>query len=334
MIFRRRIQPFKSCDDVFRIGTEAYFVETVCARRTDIATYAAYGSFALPLSWNGYTGYIAYELERDDSKMINLRFLFRKILFHTLIVFVGLFYPTITHALEGEPAIWRKLARASNTVEELFLSRTPQIVIYGDGLIVYRDDDYKTIHQQVRLVGDGISELYLMMQNRFGLPSLTNDWLENELPYAQSIQEPFRENNDKVTIWIGLHSPPSLHTHTTGLLKSRSVNKLIAPAWNALYEFNSFLAGFYHPGGKIYIPDRVEIAVQKLPLYMMDQSENAVDWPIEAIDLASVTGKRPRGYRTMSGNPAREAYRLLTRHQVIRQDSQIYLVWIRPLLIP
>ena len=99
MIFRRTIQPFKSCDDVFRIGTEAYFVETVCARRTDIATYAAYGSFALPLSWNGYTGYIAYELERDDSKMINLRFLFRKILFHTLIVFVGLFYPTITLSL-------------------------------------------------------------------------------------------------------------------------------------------------------------------------------------------------------------------------------------------
>ncbi len=140
-----------------------------------------------------------------------------------LIAVTGLCLSAEAQETSTDPAIWRKLVHASTTVHEVFLSRTPQIVIYGDGLIVFRDDDFKTIHHQVRLVGDEMPLLFLMMQNSFGLPSLTNEWLENELPYAESIQVPFRESNDKVTIWIGLHSPPSMHTLSPPLLKARSV---------------------------------------------------------------------------------------------------------------
>ncbi|MDE2846613.1 MAG: hypothetical protein OXO51_07915 [Gemmatimonadota bacterium] len=238
------------------------------------------------------------------------------------------------HGSEGDPAIWRKMVRASTTVHEVFLSRTPQIVIYGNGLVVFRDDDAQALHRYVRLVDEEVPGLYLVMQTTFGLSSLTNEWLDNELTYARSIQEPYRDNNDKVTIWIGMHSPPSLHTYSPALLKARSVNDVIAPAWNAMYKFNLFLAGFTHPRAEPFVPDRVEIAVQLLPRYMADQSGEAVDWPLDSIDLAEVTGKRPRGYRTLTGSSAREAYGLLTVNQVIRSGEQLYLVWVRPVLLP
>ncbi|MCY3712213.1 MAG: hypothetical protein OXH02_02865 [Gemmatimonadetes bacterium] len=249
-----------------------------------------------------------------------------------LILAVLLGVPTV-HGSEGDPSIWRKLVRASTTVHEVFLSRTPQIVIYDNGFVVFRDDDARALHRQVRLEGDDLTRLYLVMQNTFGLSSLTNAWLENELTYARSIQEPYRDNNDRVTIWIGMHSPPSLHTYSPALLKARSVNDVLAPAWNAIYEFNLFLAEFTHPEAEPYVPDRVEIAVQHLPRYMADQSGEAVDWPLDAIDLAEVKGKRPRGYRTLTGSSAREAYGLLTGNQVIRSGDQLYLVWVRPVLI-
>lgn len=248
-------------------------------------------------------------------------------------VLAGLFASAEVHGSEGVPAVWRKMVRASTTVHEVFLSRTPQIVIYGDGFIVFRDDDLKTLHRQVRLEGEEIPGLYLVMQDSFGLPSLTNKRLIDELPYARSIQKPFRENNDKVTIWIGLHAPPSLHTYSPALLKARSGNEVIAPAWNAMYRFNNFLSGFSHLRVQPFVPDRVEIAVQKLPGYMEDQSGNAVDWPLDSIDLAEVKGKRSRGYRKLTRADARQAYRLLTEHQVIRSDGQTYLVWVRPLLL-
>ncbi len=251
-----------------------------------------------------------------------------------LIVLAGIFTAADAHGSEGEPAIWRKMVRASTTVHEIFLSRTPQIVLYGNGLIVFRDDDFKNPHRQIRLEGEELGGLYLVMQNSFGLSSLTNEWIDNELPYARSIQEPFRENNDKVTIWIGLHAPPSRHTYSPALLKARSVNDVIAPAWNAMYKFNNFLSGFSHPRAQPFVPDRVEIAVQKLPRYMEDQSDDAVDWPLDTIDLAEVKGKRPRGYRKLAGADARQAYRLLTEHQAIRSGGQVYLVWVRPLLLP
>lgn len=248
-----------------------------------------------------------------------------------LVLLLGV--PTV-HGSEGDPAIWRKLVRASTTVHEVFLSRTPQIVIYDNGFVVFRDDDARALHRQVRLEGDDLTRLYLVMQNTFGLSSLTNTWLENELTYARSIQEPFRDNNDRVTIWIGIHSPPSLHTYSPALLKARSVNDVIAPAWNAMYEFNLFLAEFTHPGAEPYVPDHVEIAVQHLPRYMADQSGEAVDWPLDSIDLADVKGERPRGYHTLTGQSAREAYGLLTGNQVIRSGDQLYLVWVRPVLLP
>ena len=251
-----------------------------------------------------------------------------------LVVLAALLGAPTVHGSENEPAIWRKMARASTTVHEVFLSRTPQIVIYGNGLVVFRDDDARSLHRYVQLEGEDVPGLYLVMQTTFGVSSLTNEWLDNELTYARSIQEPFRDNNDKVTIWIGIHSPPSLHTYSPALLKARSVNDVIAPAWNAMYKFNLFLAGFTHPKAAPYVPDHVEIAVQHLPRYLADQSGEAVDWPLDSIDLAEVKGKRPRGYRTLTGPSAREAYGLLTGNQVIRSGDQLYLVWVRPVLLP
>ena len=250
-----------------------------------------------------------------------------------LILVAALLGASSVHGSENEPAIWRKMVRASTTVHDVFLSRTPQIVIYGNGLVVFRDDDARARHRYVQLEGEEVPGLYVVMQSNFGLSSLTNEWLDNELAYARSIQEPYRDNNDKVTIWIGIHAPPSLHTYSPALLKARSVNDVLAPAWNAIYEFNLFLAEFTHPGAEPYVPDRVEIAVQHLPRYMADQSDEAVDWPLDAIDLAEVKGKRPRGYRTLTGPSAREAYGLLTVNQVIRSGDQLYLVWVRPLLL-
>ncbi|MXZ75528.1 MAG: hypothetical protein F4207_07390 [Gemmatimonadetes bacterium] len=251
-----------------------------------------------------------------------------------MIVLAALLGAPTAHGSEDDPAIWRKMVRASTTVHDVFLSRTPQIVIYGNGLVVFRDDDAQALHRYVRLEGEEVPGLYLVMQTTFGVSSLTNEWLDNELTYARSIQEPYRDNNDKVTIWIGMHSPPSLHTYSPALLKARSVNDVIAPAWNAMYKFNLFLAGFTHPRAEPYVPDRVEIAVQHLPRYMADQSGEAVDWPLDSIDLAEVKGKRPRGYRTLTGSSAREAYGLLTGNQVIRSGDQLYLVWVRPVLLP
>ncbi len=266
-------------------------------------------------------------MKRNHDALRNLSFL-------VLIVLAGLCPPAAVHGAEYNPAIWRKLVRASTTVHEAFLSRSPQIVIYEEGLVVFRDDDFQKGYRQVQLSGEDRIKLYLTMQSSFGLSSLTNEWLENELPYARSIEEPYQENNNKVTVWIGLHTPASLHTYSTGMLKARSGNSLIAPAWNAFYEFNNFLAGFTYPEVEPYVPDRVEIAVQKLPRYMADQSDLAVEWPLDAIDLAAVKGKRPRGYRTLSGSSAREAYRLLNEHQAVRSGDQVYLVWVRPLLLP
>lgn len=257
-----------------------------------------------------------------------------KVVSGLLLVLAAFLGAPAVHGSENEPAIWRKMVRASTTVHEVFLARTPQIVIYGNGLVVFRDDDAQALHRHVRLVGEEVPGLYLVMQTTFGLSSLTNEWLDNELTYARSIQEPFRDNNDKVTIWIGIHSPPSLHTYSPALLKARSVNDVIAPAWNAMYKFNLFLAGFTHPRAEPYVPDRVEVAVQHLPRYMADQSGEAVDWPLDTIDLAEVKGKRPRGYRTLTGSSAREAYGLLTVNQVIRSGDQLYLVWVRPVLLP
>ncbi|MXX02600.1 MAG: hypothetical protein F4X08_11835 [Gemmatimonadetes bacterium] len=251
-----------------------------------------------------------------------------------LMVLAALLGAPTAHGSEDDPAIWRKMVRASTTVHDVFLSRTPQIVIYGNGLVVFRDDDAQALHRYVRLVDEEVPGLYLVMQTTFGVSSLTNEWLDNELTYARSIQEPYRDNNDKVTIWIGMHSPPSLHTYSPALLKARSVNDVIAPAWNAMYKFNLFLAGFTHPRAEPYVPYRVEIAVQHLPRYMADQSGEAVDWPLDSIDLAEVKGKRPRGYRTLTGSSAREAYGLLTANQVIRSGDQLYLVWVRPVLLP
>ncbi len=76
--------------------------------------------------------------------------------------------------------------------------------------------------------------------------------------------------------------------------------------------------------------------MQKLPRYLADLSGDAVGWPraLDSIDLAEVKENRPRGYRTLSGPSARDAYRLLTEHQAIRSGDQVYLVWVRPLLLP
>ena len=121
-------------------------------------------------------------------------------------------------------------------------------------LVVFRDDDAQALHRYVRLEGDEVPGLYLVMQTTFGVSSLTNEWLDNELTYARSIQEPYRDNNDKVTIWIGMHSPPSLHTYSPRAAQGPFRQRRDRAGVERMYKFNLFLAGFTHPRAYRYVP--------------------------------------------------------------------------------
>ncbi|MDP7236402.1 MAG: hypothetical protein QGI34_06675, partial [Candidatus Latescibacteria bacterium] len=84
---------------------------------------------------------------------------------------IGIILPA--HAADSQPFIWRKLVSASSTIEEAFSARSPQFILFRDGLIVYRDDAFKKPYQQVRLNKREFSAFYIHMQNTYGLPGLT-----------------------------------------------------------------------------------------------------------------------------------------------------------------
>ena len=249
-----------------------------------------------------------------------------------LISGLGLIRPV--WAVESPPFIWRKLVPGSSTVEEVFLTRTPQFVLFLEGLIIYRDEAFKKPYQQIRLNSKELGALYLYMQNTFGLPALSPDRLGRELPYIKSVQKAVYDDNTKVSIWIGMHTPPSLHTYGTKLLAARSVNVRLGPGWKALYDLSHFLSYYQHTKAEPYVPDRVEIAVQTLPSYMADQADQAVAWSLTDVDLNEAKGKRIRGFKTLKGDTARKAYALLSEHQVVKAGDTVFLVWVRPLIMP
>lgn len=243
--------------------------------------------------------------------------------------------PAAFAVVENQPFIWRKLAPGSSTVEEVFLTRTPQFVMFRDGLIIYRDDDFKKPYKQIRLNSKELGSIYVYMQNNFGLPALTPDRLNRELPYIKSVQKPvYEDDNTRVSIWISMHTPPSLHTYGTKLLAARSVSEKLGPGWKALYELSRFLAVYDHTQATPYIPERVEIAVQVLPSYMADQAGEAVEWTLSDVDLNQAKGKRMRGFKTLQGDAAQRAYKLLTENPIVKSGDTVYLVWVRPLILP
>jgi hypothetical protein len=235
---------------------------------------------------------------------------------------------------EDAPVLWRQLVPASSTTREIFLTRSPQFVLFRDGRIVYRDDAFKRPYQQVRLSEAELGAFWLYLQNEFGLPGLTPNRLKRETPYIAGVQKEVRNDNTKVSIWIGIHNPPSLHSYTTALLEARSNNTRLGPAWDALYRLHRYLAAFTFPKAEPYVPDRVEIAVQDLPSYRSGSSASAAAWPFPQVNLATIKGDRRPGFQTLTGEAARQAYALLAKTDVVKSGDGVYLVWVRPLILP
>ena len=111
----------------------------------------------------------------------------------------GIIHPA--HAADSQPFIWRKLVSGSSTIEEAFSTRTPQFILFLDGLIIYRDGAFKKPYQQVRLNKQELSAFYIHMQNTYGLPGLTPGRLNRELPYIKSVQKAVYNDNTRVSIW-------------------------------------------------------------------------------------------------------------------------------------
>lgn len=236
--------------------------------------------------------------------------------------------------LYGTPLLWRMLIPGSATTQAIFLSRTPQFILFNDGRIVYRDDTFKNPYRQIRLSKQQFSLLWLQWQQDFGFFSLIPTRLQRETPYIQSMQKPLSQNNDKITLWIGTHSPPSLHTYSAALLEARSGNVKLGPAWDALYRLSLFLANFAVPDAELYHPDRVELAVQELPAYRAGAAHLAEEWSVTGVNLAEVKGQAAQGFRTLTGEVGRQAYQLLSHNEVVKSGGVTYLVWVRPLLMP
>jgi len=74
--------------------------------------------------------------------------------------------------------------------------------------------------------------------------------------------------------------------------------------------------------------------VQVLPSYLADQADQAVAWSLTDVDLNESKGKRMRGFKTLKGKAARQAYTLLAKHQIVKSGDTVFLVWVRPLILP
>ena len=264
--------------------------------------------------------------------MVTLKTAFR----YLFLLTVSAAFSVKSEAVEptSAPLLWRMLIPASATTQAIFLSRSPQFVLFSDGRIVYRDDTFKNPYQQIQLSKQQFTVLWPKWQQDFGLFSLVPDRLKRETPYIQSVQKPLSQNNDKVSVWIGVHSPPSLHTYSVALLEARAGNVKLGPAWDALYRLSGFLATFAVPTAEPYHPDRVELAVQELPAYRANAAPLAVEWSLKGVSLAEIKGQRSQGFRTLTGETARQAYLLLSTNEIVKSGGVTYLVWVRPLLMP
>ncbi|MEE2710699.1 MAG: hypothetical protein VYA69_14005 [Gemmatimonadota bacterium] len=236
---------------------------------------------------------------------------------------------------DREPAFWRQLIPGSTTVKSMFATRSPQFIMYREGLIVYRNDLYNTSYQQVRLTKEEQAGLVRSMEGAFRLSGITTNRLRREDPYIQSVQKTLDPNNkNTVVIWLGMHSPPSLHRYRQTLLEARSGNDKLGPAWNMLYELNQYLSSFNHPRAKPLVPEEIEIAVQALPSYLSDKADSAKHWPFSDVSLENIKGARNRGFKTLTGNRARSAYSFLSGQPIISDGDSVYEVWVRPILLP
>jgi len=234
----------------------------------------------------------------------------------------------------ARPVLWRQIAPASATTQQVFLNRSPQFTLFTDGLIVFRDDTSQTPYRQIRLSQSEVSALLVRWAGEFGLPGLTTNRLKRETPYIESVQKELKNDPSKVSIWIGIHNPPSLHTYPLALLEARSGNTKLGPGWDALYRLQRYLSTFTDPRAEPFVPERIEISVQELPPHLSGSAALAKEWPIPGVRLPDVKGTRKQGFRTLTGETARQAYTLLRQTEVVKSGNGVYLVWARPLLLP
>lgn len=236
---------------------------------------------------------------------------------------------------DREPAFWRQLIPGSTTVKSMFVARSPQFIMYRDGLIVYRPGLTDTPYHQIQLTPEEQAFLVRSLQDAYRLSGITANRLKREDPYIQSVQKTLDPNKkDTVVIWLGMHSPPTLHRYRQTLLEARSGNEQLGPAWNMLYEFSQYLSSFNHPKSKPLVPDKIEVAVQALPSYLSDKADSAKQWPLSEVALGDIKGSRNRGFKTLNGDLARSAYSFLSGQSIISDGHNVYEVWVRPILLP
>ena len=236
---------------------------------------------------------------------------------------------------ERKPMYWRQFVPGSATTRAMFLSRSPQFVMYWDGMVIYRDDKADMPYRQVQLSRDEFIILIGRIEEEYRLTVVMPSRLKDEEPYIKSVQKRVSgHNNDSVVIWLGIHKPPSLYRYSVELLEARSGNIQLGPAWDALYRYSQYVSTFQHPRAKPLVPDRIEIAVQPLPSYLSVAADSAVVWSLTDVALREIQGARKRGFRTLTGDDARLAYKLLSENSIVSDGDKTYLVWARPLLVP
>lgn len=234
---------------------------------------------------------------------------------------------------ERQPAIWRQLIAGSSTVKSMFVTRSPQFILYSDGFIVYRSDQMDTRYKQVQLTEQERVYLVRSLESNYRVSGITNSRLKREEPYIQSMQKPVDPNNkNTVVLWLGMHSPPSVHRASQTLMKARSGNVELGPAWNLMYELSQFLSTFGHPRAELLVPDEIEIAVQELPTYLNDQANAAMPWPLKKVSLKEIQGNRKRAFKTLKGRDAQLAYAFLSEQSIVSEGNERFEVWVRPIL--
>ena len=234
---------------------------------------------------------------------------------------------------ERQPAIWRQLIAGSSTVKSMFVTRSPQFILYSDGFIVFRGDQMDTPYKQVKLTEQERVYLVRSLESNYRVSGITNSRLKREEPYIQSMQKPVDTNNkNTVVLWLGMHSPPSVHRASQTLMKARSGNVELGPAWDLMYQLSQFLSTFSHPRSERLKPDEIEIAVQVLPSYLAEQASTAKPWPLREVSLKEIRGTRKRAFKSLKGRDAQLAYTFLSERSIVSEGNERFEVWVRPIL--